>query len=248
MRQTIVITDLTQMKDGNYVCIVGISESGICMRPVAEVRDKGVPKDLLYYKSQLIVRPGAKVEFDFHPVKVELPHVEDHGFDPNHIVSKGFCSSTEWEDILRNSSYSTVEAIYDGLLEEHKWVRPGANTKSIATLARPVIADMELSETSVKPRLRFKDNTGHVFDCPTSDLTLWNLCYSSIKRQRREREELSSEIIGLWQSADCIYLRLGLARPFRISASSEPRCYLQVTGVYSFPDYLKGKSFADFLA
>lgn len=247
MRQIIVITDLTQMPAGNYVCIAGISESGRCIRPVAEVREKGVSKDLLFSKSKLIVRPGAKVEFDFHPVKVELPHVEDHGFDPNHIVSKGFCSSTEWENILRNSSYSTVEAIYDGLLEEDKWVRRGANTKSIATLAGPMIVDMELSETSVKPRLRFKDNTGHVFDCPTNDPTLWNLCYSSVKRQGRKREELSSELVSALRSADRLYLRLGLARPWRQSAVGEPRCYLQVTGVYTFPDYLHGKTFADFL-
>ncbi len=246
MRQTIAITDLTQMREGNYVCMTGINESGQCIRPVAEVREKGVPKDLLYYKSQLIVRPAAKVEFDFHPVKVELPHVEDHGFAPNHIVSKGFCTNTEWEAILRNSSYTTVDEIYDGLLEEHKWVRPGANTRSIATLAKPIIVDIELTESSVKPRLEFKDTTGHVFDCSASDLALWNLCYSSVKRQGREREELSSALISLWQSADRVYFRLGLARPFRISASSEPRCYLQVTGVYTFPDYLKGKSFADF--
>ena len=246
MRQTIVITDLTQMREVNYVCIVGINESGQCIRPVAEVREKGVPKGLLYHRSQLIVRPAAKVEFDFHPVKVELPHVEDHGFDPDHIVSKGFCTNTEWEAILRNSSYTTVDEIYDGLLEEHKLVRPGANTKSIATLVKPTIINVDFLESSVKPRLTFKDSTGHLFDCSTSDLALWNLCYSSVKRQRREREELSSGLISLWQSADRIYLRLGLARPFRVSASSELRCYLQITGVYTFPDYLKGKSFADF--
>lgn len=245
MRQTIVITDLTQMKDGNYVCIVGINESGQCVRPVAEAREKGVPKDLLYCKSQLIIRPGARVEFDFHPVKVELPHVEDHGFDPKHIVSKGFCISTEWEDILGNSSYATVDKIYDGLLEEHKWVIPGANTKSTGTLARPTIVGIGLSESSVKPRLAFRDDTGHLFDCPASDLALWNLCHSSVKRQGRTRGELSSELVSLLQTADRVYLRLGLARPWRQSVSSEPRCYLQVTGVYTFPAYSKGKSFPD---
>ncbi len=246
MRQTIVITDLTQMRDGNYVCIVGVNESGQCIRPVTEVQEKGMPKDLLYCKSQLIIRPRAKVEFDFHPVNIELPHVEDRGFDPNYIVNKGFCSSTEWESILRNNSYTTVDEIYDGLLEGHKWVRPGANTRSIATLASPMIVDVELSESSVKPRLTFKDNTGHLFDCPASDLALWNLCYSSVKRRGREREKLSSELVSSLRSTDRLYLRLGLARPWIQPGLSEPRCYLQVTGIYTFPDYLGGKSFADF--
>src|SRR3989304_1717322 len=100
MRQTIVITDLTQMREGNYVCMAGINESGQCIRPVAAIRDKGVPKDLLYSKSKLIVRPGAKVEFDVYAVKSELPHGEDRNFNPVHIVSKGFCTSTEWENAL----------------------------------------------------------------------------------------------------------------------------------------------------
>lgn len=246
MRQTIVITDLTQMRESKYVCIVGINESGRAIRPVAEDREKGISEEYLWNKSQLIVRPGAKVEFDFQPVEVELPHVEDRQFDPNHIVSKGFCINTEFEHILRSGSYTKVGEIFDGLLQEYKWVEPGANTRSIATLAQPTIIDLEFSESSVKPRLYFRDKTGHTFDCAASDRALWNLCYSSVKRKKRERKELSSELLGLWQSAGSIYLRLGLARPFKITPTTKPRCYLQVTGVYTFPDYLHGKTFADF--
>ena len=90
MRQTIVITDLTQMKGVNYVCIAGISQFGKCIRPVAQDRREGIPKELLFRDNKLIVRPGAKVEFDFHGVKTERPHIEDQGFDPAHIVAKGF--------------------------------------------------------------------------------------------------------------------------------------------------------------
>jgi len=243
MRQTIIITDLTQMPTGNEVCVAGIGENGECIRPICY---RGFLKEYLYVDNKAVIRPMAKVEFDFHLVKVERPHVEDRGFDPEHIVSKGLCSSIEWENILRTSSYPSVEAIFDGLLEEHKWVRPGANTRSIGTLAKPTIIAVELSERSVKPRLKFRDTTGHVFDCPCSDLTLWDLCYSSVKRQGHKREQLSSELISSLRSAGRIYLRLGLARPFRITPIAEPRCYLQVTGIYTFPDYLQGKTFADF--
>ncbi len=247
MQQTVVITDLTQMKDGNYVCITGINESGQCLRPVSENREKGIPKDLLFYKSKPIIYPKAKVEFDFHPVKLELPHVEDRGFDPSHIVSKGLCSNIEYETILRNNSYIKVVEIYNGLLKEYKYVRPGANTKSIATLARPKIVNINLSPTSVKPRLSFKDDTGQVFDCPVSDLTLWNLCYSSVKRHGHAIDKMEGELVSKLQRIDTVYLRLGLARPFKVTPATEPRCYLQVTGIYTFPDYLQGKTFADFL-
>lgn len=250
MRQTIVVTDLTQMKGGNYVCIAGINESGQCMRPVAEDRERGVSKDSLYYESRLIVCPGAKVEFDLYAARLELPHVEDYKFDPNHIVSKGFCSSTEWEDTLRNSSYTVVGEIYDGLLEERKWVKPGANTRSIATLSGASIVNVQLPEWDGKLRYRlsFKDRTGNLFDCPVSDLTFRELCYKRIKRDSYPRLPVAGELSTLLKNADRVYLRLGLARPFRTTPTTEPKCYLQVTGIHTFPDYLQGKTFADFLA
>ena len=41
-----------------------------------------------------------------------------------------------------------------------------------------------------------------------------------------------------------VYLRVGLARP---TWELHPHCcHLQITGVYTFPDYLYGRSFADF--
>jgi len=40
-----------------------------------------------------------------------------------------------------------------------------------------------------------------------------------------------------------VFLRIGLARGWE---RHPDRCYLQITGVYSFPDYLSGRCFADF--
>jgi hypothetical protein len=39
-----------------------------------------------------------------------------------------------------------------------------------------------------------------------------------------------------------VFLRIGLSRGWD---RHPDRCYLQVTGVYSFPDYLQGRCFAD---
>ena len=47
-------------------------------------------------------------------------------------------------------------------------------------------------------------------------------------------------LLGKLREAE-VYLRLGLARAY-----PKNQCYLQVTGVYSFPDYLDGRNFADF--
>ncbi len=39
-----------------------------------------------------------------------------------------------------------------------------------------------------------------------------------------------------------VFLRIGLTR----GGYNPERCHLQITGVYSFPDYLDGRCFADF--
>jgi hypothetical protein len=40
------------------------------------------------------------------------------------------------------------------------------------------------------------------------------------------------------------FLRIGLARLWE---RYPDRCYLQVTGIYTFPDYLRGRTFTDFV-
>jgi len=249
MKQRIVITDLTQMPTGNRACIVGISESGQCIRPVTEVRENGVTKDLLYSGPQLIVRPSAKVEFDFHRVDVVPPHIEDQGFAPGSIVSHGLCSDNKWEHILQRSSYTRVDDIYDGFLQDHSWVKPGANTKSIATLSQVTIVNVQLPEWEGKLRYRlsFRDSTGYMFDRPVSDLAFRELCYKEVKVDGHACLKVSSRLTNLLKSVDRVYLRLGLARPWLQPRASEKRCYLQVTGIYTFPDYLQGKSITNFL-
>jgi len=235
------------MRAADRVCIAGIDEAGHCIRPVTSVKEEGIPQNWLFSEKRLIVRPRAKVEFNLHLVAIEPPHIEDRGFDPNHIVDKGLCSSTEWENILNADSYDEIERAYDGRLQNHRWVRPGAQTKSLITLSKPQIQNIQLTEHSIKPRLTFNDAKGHLFDdCPVNDRALWNFCYSAVKKHKRSREEVASKILRSFQNSDRVYFRLGLARPYRISELHEPRCYLQINGVYTFPDYLRGKSYADF--
>lgn len=241
MRKTIVITDLTQMPRGNEVCVVGIDPEGRCIRPVCE---GGFLKQHLYdTERKVLVRHGAKVEFDLSPIDTLLPpHIEDMSFDPTSITGKGLCSDSEWEDTLLNSSYTVVGEIYDGLLEERKWVKPGADTRSIATLSEARIVDVELTPGGVKPRITFVDRSGCEFTRPSSDLTLWDRCRSLVRSQGRSPVEVETELISLLQNTERLYLRLGLARPWE----RDNRCWLQVTGIHTFPDYLQGKTFADF--
>jgi len=248
MKKTLVITDVTQMPTdrnrGNEVCVVGIDDEGRSVRPVCE---GGFLKDYLYdIRQKVVVRHGAKVEFDLFPIAIKPPHIEDVGFKPMSVISKGLCSSTHWESVLQKSAFSSVSEIYGGFLMESGWVKPGAQIRSIATLSMASIVDIELTGRSFKPRITFVDRSECRFNLPVSDLTLWDYAYSLVKKQGCTPEEVKDELVSQLKGANRLYLRIGLARPWVRDKDEGARCWLQITGVYTFPDYLHGKSFADF--
>lgn len=248
MLKSIVITDLTQMPAGDRVCVVGIDQNGQCIRLFWD--NEGVLKQHLHIGNKLI-RPRARIKCDFHQVPVIPPHTEDLGFDPNSVVYQSLCTDTEWEQVLQSNSFSTVDSIYDGLLQEHKWVKPGANTRSIGTLgalSATRIAAVQLPEWDgrLKYRLSFKDVTGFLYNLPVSDLAFQEFSYSEVKGRHRDASTVAQELTRLLKNSDRLYLRIGLARPFAKTSTAQKVCYIQVTGIYTFPDYLGGKSFADF--
>ena len=232
------------MPSGGEVCVVGIDAKGQCIRPVC---DGGFLKEYLSdAHGKAVVRHGAKVEFDLYPVGTRPPHIEDMEFEPRSISGKGPCGSAEWEEVLHKSSLDSVQGIYGGHLQDRAWVAPDTRTRSIATLSGARILDIELTTGNVKPRITFVDQTGIQFSRPVSDLTLWDHCFSLVKRQGRNSAEVIGELVSLLQNADRLYLRLGLARPWKRKDNGGEKCWLQVTGVYTFPDYMNGKCFADF--
>ena len=240
MKETLIITDLTQMPKGNEVCVVGIDAEGKCIRPVCE---RGFLKEYLYdSKRGVIVRPGAKVEFDLYPFDVLPPQIEDMMFNPSSITGRGMFTPSEWENTLRRSSFETVSEIYDGLIQDNAWVMPGAETRSIGTLAKTSIIDLYLTPGSVKPRITFADSSDCEFERPASDLTLWDRCHCLVKDRGQDILSVQKELLSSLQGTDRLYLRVGLARPW----GQDGKCWLQITGVYTFPDYLDGKCFDDF--
>jgi hypothetical protein len=234
------------MPKADEVCIVGIDQQNQCIRPMLK---GGILKRHLYIGDELIIRPRAKIKFDFHRVSIKPPHIEDLGFAPNSIVYEGPCTEVEWEKVLRDSLFISVEDIYDGLLREHRWVAPEANTRSIGTLSQVHIAAVQLPMWSGKLRYRlfFKDSTGFPYDnIPVSDLAFRELSCTEVKKRNRSPASVSQELTSLLRSVERVYLRLGLARPWTNPNTGKLGCWMQVIGIYTLPDYLEGKSFADF--
>ncbi len=90
-------------------------------------------------------------------------------------------------------------------------------------------------------RLTFTDPRGDTYRLKITDLT-WQYYCQSLRNEKRDPAKIALELTTILQKRD-VFLRIGLARGWK---EYPDRCYLQITGIYTFPDYLNGKTFADF--
>lgn len=237
MRKTLIITDLTRMY-GQRVCIAGLDSGFSCIRPVLP---SGVYQSHLYVGDKLVVRPMAKVSFDFYHVPLDPPHTEDLGFRPDSVASRGLCAADEWENVLQKTSFDSVEEAFAGWLQNARWVCPGTGIRSLGT-----VTQVEVQSVSPDCRLSFADRVGLVYaNIPIQDLA-FRAFTTAMTNRLGSPDAAFQRVRDLLKRASRLYLRLGLARPWQPDSHTGLRCYLQVTGVHTFPDYLEGKTFADF--
>jgi len=226
--------------------VAGVTDRGECVRPV--IRGGGIHRERLYAGSELIIRPRARVEFDFQSIRSAPPHVEDKAFAPEKTRFLGMCDDAEWEGVLRSSLFPSVAEVFDGELNEPHWVEPGAPTRSLGTILPATIDEVQFEprDQRIEHRLRFTDAGNHSY----KGVKVNDLAFQAFAQMELSRVAFLSaaagRVLGLLQSADRVYLRLGLARPWHNLNTGRKECWMQVTGIHTFPDYLKGKTFADF--
>jgi hypothetical protein len=242
MRDTLVITDVTRMWGGR-VCVAGIDSSGVCVRPVVpgQLRESD-----LWKGDQLLIRPRAKIEFDLEPSPVTAPHIEDRRTYTNTTTYRGTCTDQEWEAALRRSCFPSVAVLFDGHLQEGRYVLPGAATRSIGTVEATQI-DVVLAEedASRSYRLDFTDQDGTRYThFPINDLT-FGAGVDRLVEVFGGVDQTAVAMTRSFRSSRVVYLRIGLARPWDVEGYPEA-CWTQVTAVHTFPDYLSGRTLADF--
>ena len=203
MRKTLIITDVTEMR-GDEVCVAGIDEVGLCIRPMLR---GGVRRRHLFSQGRAIVVPGRKVEFNLTDIKVDPPHIEGD----------------------RN-------------------VAPGAETRSLGTITGVRVEYVSVGEINGRLRygLSFLEPGGRRFrDLPINDLTFRTGMRRSVDALG-DGPSAEEAVLEALLNVERIYLRVGLTRPRQIGDRPD-MCWTQITGVYTFPDYMEGKSFADFV-
>ena len=242
MKKRLTITDVTRMQEGR-VCIAGYDQDGKCVRPV--LPPPGIHESSLYLQSQPIVFPFAVVEYDFQRQISEPPHTEDWRFDPASVRFIERLDETRRRKLLDQTLFPNVAEIFDAPIfsDVGHYVLTGQGTRSLGTLRpkRIIKAIYEQSENKWKYRLGFVDDGESKYWLTITDLS-WRYYNDALCLEGHSSDEIAFALTRKLVSSQ-VYLRIGLARGWEQYPNC---CFLQITGVYTFPDYLEGRTFADF--
>ncbi len=243
MRKPIVITDVTRMQEGR-VCIAGYDQHGQCVRPV--LPPPGIHESTLFAGQRSIIFPSAKVEFEFTQSTPKPPHTEDIRYNPASVRFIERQPEERWHKMLEATLSKNVCEIFEQPIhsEHGHYILDGQGPRSLGTI-RPICITQVIYELSPENkwqyRLRFEDRTGADYRLTITDLA-WRYYCDYCRTQDKAPAGIALTLLHTIQARE-VYLRVGLARGWD---KFPDRCYLQLTGIHTFPDYLSGKIFADF--
>ena len=259
MKTVLTITDLTRMQ-GQRVCVAGVLADGTCVRPV--FRSGVLLEDWLQVtrrtgwfwlrvEKQVAIRPFARVEFELEVHIPDPPHTEDWVIDPVYRKPCGLLSPDERQALLTQILDPSVESIFGVPLQRGYgyYILSKQGKRSLGTIQPQQISAVTFGPgakeaTKWDYRLAFTDAAGQSYQCAVTDLAFRYFLDSLHTGDHLSPAEAAHRLTETLQQAQ-VFLRIGLARGWE---KFPDRCYLQITGVHSFPDYLAGRCFADFVS
>jgi hypothetical protein len=242
MKTRLIITDLTRMYQGR-VCIAGYDENHVCIRPVSP--QIGIPEKILVRDHKPVVYPFALIELDLLRPKPQPPHTEDYDFDPESLIH--IQPIADRRRVLKWSLFKSVEEVFGQPIHHGpgSYVMDCQGRRSLGTIKPEQILEAKYTqdgEGAWDYRLEFDDAKNNRCRLKITDLT-WQYYCRSLRGEDHDPEKIAAELTERLKKAE-VYLRIGLARGWE---KFPDRCYLQITGIYTFPDYLVGKNFYDLI-
>lgn len=244
MKTLLAITDLTRMQHG-HICIVGQDPEGQSIRPV--LPPPGIPESLVVAEGQAIVFPFAVIELDLKQPRPQPPHTEDYLFGAYSVVFKNTLTEQQQRRVLEKSRFPSVAALFEQPITHDVGyhVADGQGPRSVGTVCPQAIHKIFYSrgegEEVWNYHLGFYDATDTYYRLKITDLT-WNYYCAAQRTATHRPTEIAEAFTERLKRSTC-YLRVGLSRGWK---KFPGRCFLQINGIYTFPNYLQGKTFAHF--
>ncbi len=246
MNTRLLITDVTRMS-GDRVCVAAINQDRQSIRPVLPY---GISESWLYRQSTAVVRPFSIISLDLHRNLPQPPHTEDWSFNPGSLSFEGLLEIRAREKCLTDILDPDVASIFGAEIHDDRgcYLLAGEGSRSLGTIMVHQIErfDHNFRYDSWDYRLYFRDEAGTRYHLKVTDLSLRYYVDALRETQHLSCEEIGMRLTQEFRQSNVI-LRIGLARHWHPDRDQpQNRCYLQITGVYTFPDYLDGRCFADY--
>ncbi|MDP3479439.1 MAG: hypothetical protein Q8R88_06685 [Desulfoprunum sp.] len=224
----IIITDLTRFSRQDIVCIAGINpRTNECIRPLPYLPTTECRR--------LNILPGAILEGNFTPRPCSVPHTEDRSYQ-SQLTFKGPCSTGEFKAILKATESPNVQEGFSVQIPfGQKLISSNTSPqKSIITISvNPhLVRIVPDSFNTGKIKIIFTDRAGSEFRyLSITDLGFYNYA------EKNKGEDFAG-LNNFVHSQSEVFLRIGLSREYE-SQDGRKGFWLQVNGIYLFPEYLE---------
>lgn len=224
----VIITDLTRFSTPEKVCTAAIDViTGECFRPMPYLKSDRC--------AELNIHPGAILEGNiFLKSNNEKPHIEDATYEQ--LKYLGVCSTEDFKKILDGSLSNSVSSGFGINFEVgQKHVPINENASCSIITIKIESTQIKIHEDQFKPgkiKCSFTDGSGHEYRyLSITDRGFFDYA------QRHQNSGRLFELQDFLQSQEEIYLRIGLGRAYQVSERNG--YWLQVNGIYTFPEFLK---------
>ncbi len=224
----VIVTDLTRFGTPEKLCTAVVDmNTGECFRPMPYLSSARC--------AELNMHPGAILEGDISLMAgAANPHVEDAHY--NNLRYLGPASSEEFKRILVMTSFPSISSGFGlDFTAKQKHIPVGTIVdRSIVTIKISPYS-IDIHEDQFKPgkiKASFTDATGFSLRyLSITDRGFFD--YATKHHQDGEIHRINTYL----QSQDELYLRVGVSRQWKVG--DRDGYWLQVNGIYTFPDYLE---------
>lgn len=241
---TITITDVTRMS-GTRVCLAGVTDAGVSIRP--EFEHVNINEDWLYQANVPIIKPFSRIRLDLLIQRSSAPHTEDWLIRQNFRQVDRDLTEQERIKFLNKINDKNVENIFGAQIKNDLgfYISEGEGNRSLGTICE--VGNIRVAYSFFNDkwdyRISFSDQSGKNYRLAVTDLAFRYYVDYLRQEEKLTIPQINDSLTAFLKNSSA-NLRIGLARP---TWQLHPHCcFLQVNGIYSFPDYLSGKSFADF--
>ncbi|MCU0496888.1 MAG: hypothetical protein MUF87_06005 [Anaerolineae bacterium] len=244
----ILILDVTQMNPTDQrVCVAGVDKHWKYIR--LDLPAPGITRSTLHQLTHdgasILIRPQAVITVSVTPKKkLTAPHLEDHDwYIERGIKSYRLATHEKFYNALNQLTFPTVESIFKVKFPRNRNVPKGNGACSLGVIKPVSVQSVEFKFLELYQKqgykISFTDGQGERYQ----DITITDLSLQTyVKAQHANGKPFDQIALALQQifSTTPIWLCLGLTREY------QGHHWLQVSGIYTEPDYLEGRCFADY--